>query len=164
MKAERERERKNGVADTGFVRFAADFFKNYADRLHHGKEEDILFAELAKKELSAEHSQMLGQLIAEHKIARENVAGLLDAAGRHERGEKWAIDDMSARISLLIMLYPPHIEMEDRRFFAPVMKYFTDEEKERLLSKSVEFDRKMGIGEKYISLVEEREKKAGKSG
>ena len=28
---------------------AVDFFRTYADRTHHGKEEDILFRDLAKK-------------------------------------------------------------------------------------------------------------------
>ncbi len=32
-----------------FVETIVDFIKTYADRTHHGKEEDILFIELAQK-------------------------------------------------------------------------------------------------------------------
>jgi len=35
--------------DPVFVDIAVDFIRMYADRTHHGKEEDILFRELNKK-------------------------------------------------------------------------------------------------------------------
>ncbi len=41
-----ENERK---ADPAFIDDVVDFVRSYADRCHHGKEEDILFRELAKK-------------------------------------------------------------------------------------------------------------------
>jgi hemerythrin-like domain-containing protein len=34
---------------TAFINVTVDFFQIYADRTHHGKEEDILFRELKKK-------------------------------------------------------------------------------------------------------------------
>jgi hemerythrin-like domain-containing protein len=43
---------KNVQIDTVFIDTAVDFIRMYADRTHHGKEEDILFRELAKKQLS----------------------------------------------------------------------------------------------------------------
>jgi hemerythrin-like domain-containing protein len=45
-----EKTKKN--LDFPFLDTAIDFFKTYADRCHHGKEEDILFRELSKKDLS----------------------------------------------------------------------------------------------------------------
>ncbi len=35
-----------GAPDPEFIRAAVDFIKTYADRLHHGKEEEILFRDL----------------------------------------------------------------------------------------------------------------------
>ena len=35
-----------------FIDLAVDFIRMYADRCHHGKEEDILFRDLTKKPLS----------------------------------------------------------------------------------------------------------------
>ena len=40
--------------DPVFVDIAVDFIRVYADRTHHGKEEDILFRELNNKPLTAE--------------------------------------------------------------------------------------------------------------
>ncbi len=38
----------------------------YADRTHHGKEQDILFRDLEKKELSPNHTKIMGELLEEH--------------------------------------------------------------------------------------------------
>ena len=35
------------VVDTAYVDHVVDFLRTYADRCHHGKEEDILFRDLA---------------------------------------------------------------------------------------------------------------------
>ena len=49
--------------DSVFVDTAVDFIRMYADRTHHGKEEDILFRELKKKQLSVEHQKIMDELI-----------------------------------------------------------------------------------------------------
>ena len=51
---ELDKERKQKSVDFPFLDTAIDFFKTYADRCHHGKEEGILFRELSKKPLSTE--------------------------------------------------------------------------------------------------------------
>ena len=56
-----------------FVETIVDFIKTYADRTHHGKEEDILFVELAKKKLDADNLRIMDELIDEHKQARAKV-------------------------------------------------------------------------------------------
>jgi hemerythrin-like domain-containing protein len=45
--------------DVRLIDAAVDFIHTYADRCHHGKEEDILFRELAKKPLTAEHQKLI---------------------------------------------------------------------------------------------------------
>jgi hemerythrin-like domain-containing protein len=49
-------------------------------------------------------------------------------------------------------LYPPHIEKEDKRFFFPVMEYFSPQELDAMIHEFKEFDEKM-IHEKYEKLV-----------
>lgn len=55
--------------DPYFVDKAVDFLRVYADRTHHGKEEDILFTELRKKNVSKEDMQLMDELIADHFLA-----------------------------------------------------------------------------------------------
>ena len=44
------RELESGKeTNVGFFRKFVDFFRNYADKFHHAKEEDILFVELNRE-------------------------------------------------------------------------------------------------------------------
>ncbi|GAB1458226.1 hypothetical protein MASR2M48_35340 [Spirochaetota bacterium] len=47
-----------------------DFIKIYADRTHHGKEEDILFKKLESKNLNQTDKIIMNELIDEHRQAR----------------------------------------------------------------------------------------------
>lgn len=48
--------------DMIFINAAIDFFRFYADRTHHGKEEDILFTELLKRKLSSTDKALIESL------------------------------------------------------------------------------------------------------
>lgn len=144
---------REGRVNPVFVDTAVDFFRTYADRTHHGKEEDILFRELNKKQLRPEHKAVMDELISEHIVARHTVRGLLEAKNRVVSGEKSASSEVERRLIELIALYPSHIEKEDKRFFYPIMDYFSNSEREAMLQEFIEFDRNM-IHEKYGGLVE----------
>jgi hemerythrin-like domain-containing protein len=62
--------------NTVFIDIAVDFIRTYADRTHHSKEEDILFRELAKKQLSPEHKKTMEELVDEHAFARKTTGCL----------------------------------------------------------------------------------------
>ena len=149
--------------DNAFIYAAVDFFQTYADRTHHGKEEDILFRELAKKQLTEEHKKIMDELKEEHARARMNVRGLLDAGRRYAGGAEGAAPKIRSYLDNLIELYPAHIEKEDRHFFIPVMEYFTAEEQEEMLREFYEFDGKM-IHEKYKKVVEQYQETNGRLG
>ena len=55
MQKEGDRIKEDKLADIDFIDDCIDFIKTYADRCHHGKEEDILFKELENKKLTPEH-------------------------------------------------------------------------------------------------------------
>ncbi len=57
-----------------FFERAIDFIKNYADKFHHAKEEDILFKELTNN--PGMHCNPVQQMIYEHNLGREFVKGL----------------------------------------------------------------------------------------
>jgi hemerythrin-like domain-containing protein len=139
--------------DTVFTDTAVDFIRTYADRTHHGKEEDILFRDLAKKKLSPEHAVIMGELIAEHRYARETTGRLVLAKEKYLGGEDTSREVVEC-LQELAGFYPRHIEKEDKHFFFPCMDYFTKEEQDAMLRDFYEFDRKM-IHEKYTRLVED---------
>lgn len=136
-----------------FIDDAIDFIRSYADRCHHGKEEDILFSELKKKDISDSHNKMIDELIQDHIYGRETTKRLSEAKKAYAEGDMTKIDDISDQIKKLVELYPNHIKKEDKNFFIPVMEYFTRKEKNDMLDRFWEFDKKL-IHQKYRSIVE----------
>ena len=65
--------KKTSEVNTSLINVGVDFFCTYADRTHHGKEEEILFRELAQKQLSNADNEMMQRLLQEHVWARQAV-------------------------------------------------------------------------------------------
>jgi hemerythrin-like domain-containing protein len=149
-------EKKEKV-DPVFVDTTVDFIRTYADRTHHGKEEDILFRDLKKRELSEEDERLMNVLIEEHVLGRKTTKNLIDANNRYRNGDKSALAEMVSHLSSLADFYPKHIEKEDKIFFPAARRYFSEQEDRAMLYEFWEFDRKM-IHEKYTSVVEAFEK------
>lgn len=138
--------------DVAFVGTAVDFIRTYADRTHHGKEEDILFRRLEGKDLPVALAKIMQDLINDHIYARSLVKGLVEAKDRYIRGED-ALPDITARLKSLAEFYPVHIIKEDRDFFHQSMALLSDHEQSEMLREFEDFDRKM-IHEKYRDVVE----------
>jgi len=66
----------------------------YADRTHHGKEEDILFRDLEKKELSPNHTKIMDELVEEHIWARNTVGKLVVAKKQYVKGNVEILDEI----------------------------------------------------------------------
>jgi len=156
LKAELARMTSSDSADPVAIDAAVDFFRTYADRTHHGKEEDILFRELRGMALSDEHRRIMDELVAEHATGRREVGGLVAAKERYVQGDVSALAGIRGHLGTLIEFYPRHIEKEDLHFFHPCMAYFTKAELKAMLDEMWEFDRKM-LHERYGAMVREWE-------
>src|SRR5574340_1190819 len=85
---------KNKTIDHLFVDKAVDFIRIYADRTHHGKEEDILFRDLNNKRLSEADRQMMNELVEEHVLGRSITKALVEANTRYRNGDSSALEDV----------------------------------------------------------------------
>lgn len=157
MRMELDRFLREKKADPEIIMTFVDFIRTYADRCHHGKEEDILFQELGKKEISKEHRKMMDELLKDHQWARQQTKDVVVATNKYTSGDDKEFLTISARLSALTEFYPKHIEKEDKHFFLPVMRYFSQEEKDAMLVEGYEFDQTL-IHEKYKQIVEQSEK------
>jgi hemerythrin-like domain-containing protein len=143
--------------DPVFVDTAVDFIRIYADRTHHGKEEDILFRDLNECPLSVEDRRIMNKLIDEHVFGRQTTKALVEANERYRNGDKSALADIVKSLGTLVDFYPKHIQKEDKTFFPAARAYLTDRQDQAMLEEFLEFDRKM-IHEKYRLVVETLEK------
>ena len=128
-----------------------DFIRTYADKTHHGKEEDILFKRLEGKSLNKADAELMQHLADEHKQTRKKVKELISLNNDFKSGNKSVTEDIKKIVNWLSELYPEHIQKEDVSFFPNADKYFSDTELDELLNEYYLFDARM-IHEKYLSL------------
>ncbi|MFZ5432166.1 MAG: hemerythrin domain-containing protein [Calditrichota bacterium] len=108
-----ERLERHGDADRAELLKFTDFFAHYADQLHHGKEEDILFAEMANHGFSPQYGPV-AVMLAEHEHGRRCV-GVLRVAGE-QAGQPWTSDEARHVVDTAreyIVLLGSHIDKED---------------------------------------------------
>ena len=106
IKKQAYRIQEDKLADIDFVDNCIDFIKTYADKCHHGKEENILFKELKTKKLSDLHSRILGELIKEHNIARELTGKLVNTRNKY-------FNSANEAEKLIV----PHVKNDTKHFF-----------------------------------------------
>lgn len=133
----------------GYFDKIIDFFKTYADRCHHGKEENILFRKLDKKNLRLEDKNLLSELLEEHQIAR----GVLEELVKTKKESV----SVAHQFKILADLYENHMSKENKRFFLPAFNYFSEKEKQEILEQFLEADRKI-VHKKYQEIIEELKK------
>jgi hemerythrin-like domain-containing protein len=157
IKKESTKIKETEKVEPSFIDKAVDFVRIYADKTHHGKEEDILFRECAKKKMKEEDEKVMNELIEEHKFGRKTVGELVAAKEDYVKG-KDSINIILDKLDTLVEFYPKHIEKEDKNFFLNSEKYFTEDELQEMLKEFWDFDKKM-IHEKYKMVVEELKNK-----
>jgi len=159
FKKEAVRLEESKKVNAKFIETAVDFIRTYADRCHHGKEEGVLFRELAKKPLSSEHAALMKALIEEHVYARKTTRTLEQASISYVNGNVESWKDVWKFLNELAEFYAKHIEKEDTQFFYPSMEYFSPQELEAMLNEFWDFDKRL-IHEKYERVVGELERVA----
>jgi hemerythrin-like domain-containing protein len=130
-----------------------DFFRTYADRCHHGKEEDILFTLALKKDLKEKDKKLLEELMWEHKKGRSLVSLIYDANLFFQQGNSSLVEPFKKNIKELVSLYFEHIQKENAIFFPAVLTYFSKVELEEMYDSFEAFDRSM-IHEKYQKIIQ----------
>ncbi len=91
---------------------AVDFIRNYADRFHHAKEEDVLFKALVENGMPRENSPVAAMLMA-HDHGREFVRGMEDAARKALQGDRGQAVVIAENARGYIELLRDHIDKED---------------------------------------------------
>jgi len=80
--------------DPVVIESIVDFVRTYADRTHHGKEEDILFQQLSQRNLEARDLEAMNELAAEHKQAREKVRQIVVLNERYKEGDNSVVSQI----------------------------------------------------------------------
>jgi hemerythrin-like domain-containing protein len=133
-----------------------EFFRLFADRCHHGKEEDLLFPLLHEKGMPREMGP-IGVMLSEHAQGRELIAQMARAAAAHSQGLPQAGVEWARAARGYAALLREHISKENNILFVMAERMLTPDEQGRLAEQfeRVETD-KMGAGthERLHSLMD----------
>lgn len=108
-----------------FVGQALDFFVEYADRIHHAKEEEALFPALAGRGVPVEGGP-IGMMLHEHTMGRKLLADIRRSLPTADQGDEEACATVRDRASQYISLLRNHIWKEDNVLF-PLAQGVLDE-------------------------------------
>ena len=129
------------VVDTKLFREAIDFVRNYADKHHHGKEEQILFERmLAKLGPVAEKLVKMGMLV-EHDLGRLYMTELEAALNRYDENKNTENKlDILTNMTGYIDLIKRHAGKENAVVFCFADIIIKDEDKAFVDQKTKEFE------------------------
>ncbi len=128
-----------------------DFIKNFADRCHHAKEEQLLFPALRKTGMAQENGP-IGVMLAEHSEGRYFAKGMGEALAELTAGDSMAAERFIADAGGYVKLLDAHIMKENNILFKMADERLNNRQQKELL---LEFDRVereeigAGVHEKY---------------
>jgi len=139
---------------------AVDFIRNYADRFHHAKEEDVLFAELIKNGMPEKQSP-IEAMHMEHDQGRAYVRAMEEAAQKALDGETGQAAIIAENAKGYAALLRGHIEKEDDILYPLAERVLPEDVRGRMLEAYDGAEAKTpGLEDKYRKLVENYERQA----
>jgi hemerythrin-like domain-containing protein len=146
-----------GTLNAEHARDAVEFFRNFADRCHHGKEEAHLFTRMEARGFPREGGPT-GVMLNEHEQGRAHVRAMAEAIDAAAAGDKSALERWIQLARGYVALLGQHIEKEDHCLFAMADQALTPADQAELAAQfeSVEHEH-MGLGthERYLKLANE---------
>jgi hemerythrin-like domain-containing protein len=152
-----ERGEAGGKLDRQSAQDAVEFFRHFADRCHHAKEEAHLFPAMEAKGFSREGGPT-GVMIYEHELARAHVRAMGEAVQAASAGDAPALKQFSQHARSYIALLRQHIEKEDHCLYAMANQAFSEEDQQRLLATFEKVEREelgSGTHEKFLEIANE---------
>ncbi len=123
-----------------------EFFRLFADRCHHGKEEDLLFTLLQEKGMPRAGGP-IAVMLAEHDQGRALVRQMAEAAEVYQAGKTEAASRWAAAAQGYCELLRGHIDKENNVLFVMAERMLSPSEQGKLAEdfEKVEVE-KMGAG------------------
>jgi len=119
---------------------AVEFLADYADRRHHGKEEDLLFTAMEEQGFPTDVGP-IGVMLAEHTIGRKVVAGMRAALETRAEGSRTRF--ATAAMDYVTLLRE-HIQKEDYILYPLADGAFDEAVEARLAAAFAELEARPG--------------------
>lgn len=121
-----ERLEAGTPTDPADLEAIVEFIRIFADRCHHGKEEDLLFRAMEAAGVPRQGGP-IGVMLAEHTLGREYVRGMADAIAPYAAGEAGAAARFAENARGYIALLSQHIVKEDQILYPLADRVLSEE-------------------------------------
>ncbi len=136
----RNKIESEGVADIEKLERLAEFFSIFADKCHHGKEENMLFPELERVGIPRENGP-IGVMLAEHELGRDYIRIINESIKSYKANpDSPVLEKMIEAIKGYIDLLEQHIYKENNVLFVIADMNLSDETQKELFEKFEEFE------------------------
>jgi hemerythrin-like domain-containing protein len=125
--------------ETAHFELVVQLIKNFADGLHHSKEEDLLFPLMGAKGFSKEQGPV-AVMLHEHVQGRNYVKKISEGITALKNGNENSIQVIYENLSGYAHLLQGHIDKENNILFRMADDVLSDDEQKYLLSKFVTID------------------------
>lgn len=142
-------------ADVNFYRKVIDFVRNFADKYHHQKEENMLFNIMAEKNEALKTGAIQGMLL-EHDLGRMYIRNLEEALNKYENGDRKQKAYIVANAISYALLLEGHIDKEDNAVYMTARRVLDSEIQEKLKEEYEKIERdeeNTKIRNKYIDFA-----------
>ncbi|HBH85358.1 MAG: hypothetical protein A2X04_02340 [Bacteroidetes bacterium GWF2_41_9] len=146
----------NKISDVNHLEIIVDIIRNFADGLHHAKEENLFFPFLATKGFSPQEGPV-AIMLNEHVQGRNFVKGISDNIILYKNGNKSASVEIYRNMNGYSDLLRNHIAKENNILFRMADNVLSESEHNQLLYRFGEFEKVhySSSGPKdYIKMIE----------
>lgn len=133
-----------------------EFLKTFADRCHHGKEEDLLFPALETAGVPNDGGP-IGVMLAEHTLGRGYIRAMGEALADMRQNELLSAAAYAAAAHGYVRLLRDHIEKENNILFTMAERLLSSEIHEQLADGFERIEQERigpGVHEKYHAMLE----------
>jgi len=109
-----------------------EFIRVFADRCHHGKEEDLLFPAMEEAGIPKEGGP-IGVMLTEHDMGRDYVRGMEEGIKGYRKGDSGAGLKIIENARNYIKLLNDHIDKEDNILYMMADVHLSPEKQNGLL-------------------------------
>ena len=131
VRKEADAMRQTGAANAQRIAEFADFFTNFVDRCHHGKEEQHYFPTLEQRGMPRQGGP-IGVMLDEHEAGRAHVRAIREALGRMEQGDAGQAEVIEEHLREYCDLLEAHIQKENGILFPMGDRILSEEDQQAL--------------------------------
>jgi hemerythrin-like domain-containing protein len=151
------RQLDKGIVRVERIEKMLDFFKNFADKCHHSKEEQHLFVRMEERGMTRDGGP-IAVMLFEHDEGRMHIKAMSESLKGASENDRDALSKLTVHMNGYIALLRQHISKENNILFAMADRIFTENDQielEKIFEDVEKNEIGVGVHEHYHNIAHE---------